>query len=316
MRTILFLVIVVGLSSCVRAIKYQELQAQYDQAEISRTKALARADSLEKSRTTYFEKYQTLQKENARITSEYASVDSLYKKNKRLTDDLFDKYEKVQKSYSQLLANGSLETGRLTGDLSKKERDLQAMEQKVQALNADLTDRETRINLLEKKISEKEKVMADLKNKITNALLGFNSTELTITNKDGRIYVSLSEKLLFQSGSYNVDTKGADALKKLAAVLKTQADISVLVEGHTDDVPISAGTAGMKDNWDLSVLRATAISRILLNGGLQGEKITAAGRSKYAPLNPAQTVDARRKNRRIEVILTPNLEELYKMLGK
>jgi chemotaxis protein MotB len=126
--------------------------------------------------------------------------------------------------------------------------------------------------------------------------------------------VSLAEQLLFNSGSTKVDPKGVDALKKLAAVLKEQQDVNVLVEGHTDDVPIARGTVGMQDNWDLSVLRATEITRILANAGVDPQRVTPSGRSKFVPLDEATTKEARQKNRRTEIILTPKLDELFQIL--
>ena len=150
---------------------------------------------------------------------------------------------------------------------------------------------------------------------MSKALLSFNDSDLQVKLKDGKVYVSLSEQLLFKSGSTKVDPKGQDALKKLATVLQEQRDVNVVVEGHTDDVPISRGTAGMQDNWDLSVLRATEIARLLTTSGVTPERVTASGRSKYVPVDVATTPVARQAmNRRTEIILTPKLDELFQIL--
>ena len=156
--------------------------------------------------------------------------------------------------------------------------------------------------------------MNALKDKVSKALLGFENNGLTITEKNGKVYVSLDESLLFASGSVNVDPKGVDALKKLAEVLGNNKDVNVLIEGHTDDVPLS-GKGKIKDNWDLSVLRATSIVKILLtDSGIDAKRLTPAGRGEFLPLDIADTPEARTKNRRTEIILTPRLDELFEIL--
>ena len=156
--------------------------------------------------------------------------------------------------------------------------------------------------------------MDELKGKLNQALRGFYDQGLTVHEKNGKIYVSMEEKLLFQTGSYSVDPKGQEAIKKLSEVLANNKDINIMVEGHTDDVPLT-GKGQIKDNWDLSVMRATAVSRILLNDkAIDPKRITASGRSQYVPLDAAKTIDARKKNRRTEIILTPNLSEILQLI--
>ena len=155
--------------------------------------------------------------------------------------------------------------------------------------------------------------MQDIKNKIQNALVGYEGNGLQIESRNGRIYVSLDEKLLFQSGKWNVDTRGKQAIRQLSGVLAGQKDIDILVEGHTDNVPYS-GNGNITDNWDLSVKRATAIVRILLeNKELEASRVTAAGRGEFNPVDTDNTKEARQKNRRIEIILTPKLTELLQL---
>ena len=307
---------------CVRAIKYDTLKAKVDGSEQARLKAEDKSDSLSNKLEKYIYNYNKVQVDYQRAREDYIHLDSLYKRNKKLTDDLFEKYELLDKSYSRLLNNGNIETGKLSGDLSKKEKELLAAEQKLlgkqadnDKLNLDLQERETKVNQLEKILAEKEKTVENLKVKVSNALNNFKGNDLTVQTKNGKVYVSLSEKLLFKSGSYTVDPKGAEALKKLAEVLKSQSDINVLVEGHTDDKSVSAGTLGYKDNWDLSVLRSTAIVRILTAAGAPPTKLTAAGRGQYFPIDEAKTVYGRQRNRRTEIILTPKLDELFKIIG-
>jgi chemotaxis protein MotB len=157
-------------------------------------------------------------------------------------------------------------------------------------------------------------MVGTLRKKVADALLGFENQGLTVTQKNGKVYVSLDEKLLFKSGSTVVDPKGVSALKKLADVLEQNPEINVMIEGHTDDVPVMNGSA-YKDNWDLSALRATSIVRILLEGSsINPQRLTTAGRSQYLPVDPAKTAEARQKNRRTEIILSPKLDELYKLV--
>jgi chemotaxis protein MotB len=144
--------------------------------------------------------------------------------------------------------------------------------------------------------------------------LGFKENDLTVHIKNGKVYVSLAEQLLFASGSTEVDPKGVNALQQLAKAIKDQHDINILIEGHTDNVPISRKSQYMQDNWDLSVMRATAITRILVRAGVSPRQITASGRGEYAPLAPNDTPANRQKNRRTEIIITPNLNELFKIL--
>jgi chemotaxis protein MotB len=152
-----------------------------------------------------------------------------------------------------------------------------------------------------------------LKNSIANALLNYKADELNVYLKDGNVYVSLEEKLLFKSGSDVVDPKGKEALKSLANVLNSTDDFTVAIEGHTDDVPIKTKT--FEDNWDLSTARATSIVRILTNDfGFDSDRITASGKGKFHPVQSNDTVEGRAGNRRTEIILSPDIQEIYKLL--
>jgi chemotaxis protein MotB len=133
--------------------------------------------------------------------------------------------------------------------------------------------------------------------------------------KNGKVYVSLDEKLLFKSASWDIDANGRNALKKLAGVLEKNTDIQIMIEGHTDDVPYNPGNGQLVDNWDLSLKRATTVVRVLLDGSsINPQRLTASGRSEYLPVDARKVADARQKNRRTEIILTPNLDELYRLI--
>jgi chemotaxis protein MotB len=178
-----------------------------------------------------------------------------------------------------------------------------------------IADQAKRLKKLQDMIQAQKDVMAKLKNSITDALLNFKTDELSVYMKDGMVYVSLSEKLLFKSGSDVVDPKGKEALKSLAQVINSTIDITVMIEGHTDNVPIK--TKAFKDNWDLSTARATSIVRILtVENGFDSGRITASGRSEFHPVKDNTTIEGRAGNRRTEVILSPDLKELYKLLNQ
>jgi chemotaxis protein MotB len=176
-----------------------------------------------------------------------------------------------------------------------------------------IADQAKRLKNLQNMIQSQKDVMARLKNSIADALMNYKSDELYIYIENGNVYVSLEEKLLFSSGSDVVDPKGKEALKTLAKVLNSTKDITVMIEGHTDNVPIK--TNQFKDNWDLSTARATSIVRILTKeDGFDSNRITASGKSEFHPVRTNESVAGRASNRRTEVILSPDLKELYKLL--
>jgi chemotaxis protein MotB len=273
-------------------------------------------------------KYDALNNKKSGLEAEKAEcADSLAKTKAevdRLTgqiNDLNDQLSKLdaqmkglQEEHSKYKDQTKVQTTSLSKNLSQREKDLLESEKKINELKNNLTDREARVKELEKVLSDKDKAVNDLKNKVMGALLSFKEKDLTVNVKNGKVYVSLSEQLLFKSGKTDVDAKGKEALKKLADVLKEQKDITVMVEGHTDNVPISEGTVGMKDNWDLSVLRATEIVRILTHSGVDPTKVVPAGRGQTTPVAEGNTAESRQKNRRTEIILTPKLDELFKIL--
>lgn len=262
-----------------------------------------------------------LQKDTAIIGTSYRSLTAKYDKLNQINEQLLDKY-------NRLLEGNLADTRKLSGELQmtqeqllKKEdelkklaAELEAKRKSLEELTAELKKREARVAELEAILKSKDDATNELKKKLSDALLGFEGKGLTITQKNGKVYVSMDESLLFASGSTTVEAKGVDALKKVAKVLEQNADINILIEGHTDDVPM-VGKGDIKDNWDLSVMRATSIVKIITkNSSVDPKRLTAAGRGEYFPIDPAKTAEARKKNRRTEIILTPKLDELFKVL--
>jgi chemotaxis protein MotB len=214
--------------------------------------------------------------------------------------------EQLQATQEDLIKRED-ELNRLSGTLDEKKANLEQLKNELEKRNARLIE-------LESILLRKESAVNALKQKVSEALLGFENQGLTVSQKNGKVYVSLEEKLLFKSGSTEVDVKGVNALKKLAKVLEQNPDINIMIEGHTDDVKVIPGSA-YKDNWDLSVQRATAIVRILLDGSkINPKRLTASGKGEFMPVDPGKTPEARQKNRRTEIILTPKLDELFKIL--
>lgn len=250
------------------------------------------------------------------------NLTSKYDKLNTLNEQLLDRLNK-------LVSGAEKDNAKLSGDLQmtqeqllKKQDELKALEtvlnkQKndLDNLNTELKKREARVNELEDILKKKDQAAADLRKKLSDALIGFENKGLTITQKNGKVYVSLDESLLFASGKTNVEAKGIEALKNVAKVLEQNPEINVMVEGHTDDVAMK-GAGEIKDNWDLSVMRATSVTKIMLGSAkIDAVRITSAGRGEFFPLDKGKTPEARKKNRRTEIILTPKLDELLKVLG-
>ena len=195
------------------------------------------------------------------------------------------------------------------GNMTEQEKLNALLNQKKNELN----ERERTINELQQMINAQNEKVRKLLSSVKDALLGFSSDELTVREKDGKVYVAMSDKLLFQSGSARLDKRGEEALGKLAEVLNKQTDIDVFIEGHTDNKPIN--TVQFKDNWDLSVIRATSVVRILIkNYNVNPLQIQPSGRGEYMPVDDNETAEGRSKNRRTEIIMAPKLDKLFQML--
>ena len=310
------------LNSCVTAKKYDDLSAR--QKADAEGKAAAerqyRGATAELQKAT--DELAQMRLTQKRLVTDSAETGSAYRKTRSLYNELNSSYDKLLKNSDRELANKSSDYNKVAKDLARREAELGELETTLQKsksdndrLAADLKTREAHLAELTQALADKDKAVTDLKARVSKALLSFNSTDLQVKLKDGKVYVSLSEQLLFKSGSTKVDPKGQEALKKLATVLQEQKDVNVVVEGHTDNVPILRGTAGLSDNWDLSALRATEIARLLTTAGVAPERVTASGRGQYVPIATNDTPQNKALNRRTEIILTPKLDELFQILG-
>lgn len=311
-----------GLPGCVTAKKHDDLRQRLNATEQAQTTAERQAREAVAELKKATEQLNELRLTNRRLESDSAQTGNVLRRTQNLYRELSDTYEKLIKNNEKVLANKSADYQKVAQDLARREAELGELSaslnksrSEIDKLAADVKSREQRLAELEKALAEKDAAVNALRAKVSNALLAFKSNELQVKVKDGKVYVSLSEQLLFKSGSTKVDPKGQDALTKLATVLREQPDVNVVVEGHTDNVPVLKGTAGMQDNWDLSALRATEIARLLTTGGVQPERVTASGRSQYVPVAPNDSPQNKAMNRRTEIILTPKLDELFQILG-
>lgn len=199
---------------------------------------------------------------------------------------------------------------------SSLDKNYNATTSQVSTLSSDLQKREARLKEVEEILRKRDEAANALKNKLQSALLGFQQSGLSVDIRNGKVYVSLTDKLLFPSGSIVIDEKGKQALKSLAAVLNKDADINIAVEGHTDDKKVK-NLGQIKDNWDLSVLRATSVTRYLTEVEMvDPHRLTATGKGEFQPIDTGGTPEALSKNRRIEIVLTPKLDELYNLITK
>lgn len=324
-----------SLASCVPAKEFQALQDKNLKCEEEREKFSTENQSLNVRVAECDAKLKVLQKEVDILMADSVSRSVEIKRLKEDLERTTEKYNELQQLQTNLMQGNQKETRKVLSQLQITQKELQDKEDalkelerklllrkgnldKMQAsldnLNKELEARNARLIELEKILKSKDSLVVALKKKVTDALYGFEGKGLSIRMQNGKVYVSLEENLMFKSGKYDVDPKGATALKQLIPVLEQNADINIMVEGHTDDVPYN-GKGDLLDNWDLSAKRATTILRILVTGTkISPARVTAAGRSQYVPLDKGKTPEARQKNRRTEIILTPKLDELFKIL--
>jgi len=305
--------------SCVPAKKYNDLVAREKQC----------SDELEKYKTSSLDfegkfkdieaKHTVLSKEIAILKNDTNELGTKFRLLQTQYDKIVDQNEVLENKYDKLRLSGAKETSLLQSDLEAKNLELQRKEDALDNVEKELNlkskllaEREQRVNELEELIKRKDDAVMTLKTKVSNALKGFENNGLTVVHKNGKIYVSLEAKLLFKTGSVAVEEEGKKALIELAKVLEHEKDIEIIVEGHTDTDKLASPTSP-KNNWELSVLRSTSVVDIMIaNSKVNPSQLMAAGRSEFHPLDSQDKA----KNRRIEIIISPNLNELFDIINK
>jgi len=314
---------VLMLNSCVSSGIHQELKDTH-------TKLTDEHQKLEVEKQDLEDKNKELEQEVEALNSDLDEMDI---ENKKLNSERIafkDQYDEIKLTYDMLLENNTnllersssanqkmlQDLNKIRDELNKKEKRLIIKQYDLDSTKVEIEKKQKKINQLERSIADKEKAMSRLKTNITDALKSFSSKKLKIEHKNGRIYISLDNSLLFKSASWTIEKKGSNALKQIASVLSKHKDISILIEGHTDNDPLkSKPGAPIQDNWDLSVRRATEVVKtILKNKNIDPKQITAAGRGQYMPLVKNNTKENRAKNRRIDVILYPDFNKLEELI--
>ena len=315
-KRISLLIITLGLfSSCVSKKIYTNLEDKYATLKKENRSLNDEVEKLSGEKST-------LKNNLVKLTATYdkavAELNQLRSELAAFTsnlDNLKASYDALEKNSSAEIAKNSKKNRELLAKLEAKEQALASESARLEKLKRELKDRSERVAELENVIAIKDASMKALKDAISTALTNFEGKGLTVEQRDGKVYVSMENKLLFQSGSWSVGSEGRKAVRQLANVLAENPDIAILIEGHTDNVPYK-GNAQLSGNWDLSTKRATAIVNILReNTSINPENLTAAGRGEYAPIASNDITEGRTKNRRIEVILTPKLDEISKLLN-
>lgn len=313
--------------SCVPARKLEELQLSYDDLK-------SQFEEMKTLKEFGEKRLADLQTRFGNLSNDYENLKSECDQQREDFDKTKASYEILNRNYKELVNSNEntkkdlrYELERLDKQLNDKKRELFSKESSLLAkekeandlkkdldkLAESLRERENRVNELESKLAAQETAVNDLKNRLTNSLIGYKNSGISVIEKDGKVYVSLDNSLLFQSGKIDIDWKGKTALLKVAESLQNIEDFDIMVEGHTDNIPMKSST--IKDNWDLSVLRATSVVRYLTTEGkMDPIKIIPSGRSKYLPVDSSKTKEARAKNRRIEIILSPNLDSIMELL--
>ncbi|MGL4363643.1 MAG: OmpA family protein [Bacteroidales bacterium] len=324
MKNLLILLFVFSLfciSSCILPKKFNDLQTEKNAADDKNNRLeqeIAAARKIgEKKDSTIRAKKHRIQHLNDTINILKEDILSLSTKY----DNLMQTHEAMQKGSQEemrkvlsMIQQGQLKLQQKEDELYELERVLAERQIAIKELAGELSERNERVIAMERALRQKDSISNALKQKLSDALLNFEGKGLTVKMHNGKVYVSMDDKLMFTSGSSDVDKRGAEAIKQIGQVLAINPDINVVIEGHTDDVPF-LGKGQLLDNWDLSCKRATAVVRLLLkDSNIEQSRITAAGRAEYMPIKQGKTEEIRQANRRIEIILSPKLDEVLKML--
>ena len=308
MKLVYFLLIILLIfNSCVSIEKYKELDTNLADFIKENDKIKKINQDLEILNIELNDNLIRISSRTKKLENDTLTLGRELRKKEKLYDNLNLSYELLIKNNSNTMANQSRENKELIEKLSQMEISLNEREQ-------DIKEREDELYELRKNLENKDRTLSELKSKISDALLSYKGEGLNVEVRNSKLYISLENSLLFSSGSWKINSNGKKALIKLSNILAQQSSINITVEGHTDSIPYN-GSGIIKDNWDLSVLRATSIVRVILNNkGIKPERIEASGRSSFNPLVKNDTKENRARNRRTEIILSPNIDILLKLL--
>tara|TARA_R110002096_G_scaffold349443_1_gene542545 strand:- start:101 stop:1060 length:960 start_codon:yes stop_codon:yes gene_type:complete len=303
-------------TSCVSKKIFTDLEDKYGNLKKENRGLSDEVASLSNDKTKLNNDLNKLQTAYDVAIAKRDKLQSDYSAAKSNLETLKASYKALEENSSASIAANSKKNRELLAQLEAKEQALATENERLNTLKKELESRSKRVAELESVIAAKDANMRALKNAISKALTNFEGKGLTVEQRDGKVYISMENKLLFQSGSWSVGTEGRKAVQQLGSVLGENPEISILIEGHTDDDPYTSN-GQLSGNWDLSTKRATAIVNILReNNSINPENLTAAGRGEYAPIASNDSVEGKAKNRRIEVILTPKLDEISKLLNE
>jgi len=314
-KLLIFTLVIFTFTSCVSSKLHKELEGKYttlkndyDDLNANSDGVLNDKNNLENQLDELQSAYDATVLERDQLQQETTVLQKKY-------DTLNDSYTALEQNSSKAIADNVQKNRELLAQLEAKEQALAAENNRLLKLEADMQERSQHIAELEGLIASKDQAMRDLKNAISSALTAFEGKGLTIEQRNGKVYVSMENKLLFKSGSWAVGAEGRRAIEQLGTVLGDNPEIAVLIEGHTDNDPFSNG-GQIANNWDLSTKRATAIVEILSeNTAINPDRLTAAGRGEFAPIASNDSKEGKSKNRRIEVVLTPKLDEISRLLN-
>lgn len=314
----LAVVVLAMTTSCVSKKIYQDLENKFADLKKERNTLADENEGLKAENGTLKTDLDKYKSESEKLKAERDKLAADYAATKKSLDNLKASYAALEKDSNDALDANIAKNRQLLAELEAKQKEMAAEQDKLNKLKADLLKSSTRLAELEKIMADKEAAMKKLKETLSKSLKAFEGKGLTVTEKDGKVYVSMENKLLFNSGSYSVNDEGKKAVDLVGKVLGDNPDLSVLIEGHTDNDKIMGTlTGGIENNWDLSTKRATAIVNILTaNPKVNKSNLTAAGRGEFAPLLSNDSAEGKAKNRRIEIILTPKLDELSKLLNE
>jgi chemotaxis protein MotB len=317
----LMLIAMLLLVGCVTKQKYQELETLYKRCgeDLSlTTNEKLDAENINKNLnqelTDLKSRVENLKNDTLSLSRKLRQTERNYNKAKHDYDALLKDFVDANLSNNAETASLLVDIDTIKAQLHARETELNTQRSALERTQAALSEKEMRLAELQHILDQKDNEVKQLKEKVANALKGFENKGLNVSEKNGKVYVSMDEKLLFASASWDIGDNGLAAIEELAKVLETDNEINVLIEGHTDNVPFK-GSGQVKDNWDLSVMRATAVVKaILKNGKIDPKRVSASGRADYFPVDVANTSEARAKNRRTEIILTPKLDELFQII--